>query len=459
MYKIIFWLLLPFCVFSQEKPSDSVFVKIINPKTTRVVLYGAEGAKQKYIGYDDATDGNFSVAIDAGTPKGVLRLVYDQKEMNYLDFLYTGSSVRLEFDNSDPQNSLRFTDSPVNTRYYKVLNQLANYLYLLDSLQVTYYKTKDEKQRIALVNQYGKIHGEYESFKNRFFTSEKDSMIKTLIRASVYPKPETIIDNPRDYLPYVKSHYFDNLDFQNDYLIHSPVLIDRVMDYVFYLNSSQDPGEQNRQYIAAVTDVLDRIKDDKIRAGFIKSLIQSFARDEIIVPVDYLLTEYYDKLPEGLRNDAYRYGIVHELQSAVGRTAPDFEWNTDGKPQRLSQLQGYDYYVLVFWSSTCPHCLKELPKLYDYFKDDDRVQIIMVGLETQETKDGWKSETYYYPGVIHVLGLDKWEYPPARAYNVHATPEYFVLDKDKTIIGKPYEFEDVKAFFVEELGIKKKEKE
>jgi protein-disulfide isomerase len=42
------------------------------------------------------------------------------------------------------------------------------------------------------------------------------------------------------------------------------------------------------------------------------------------------------------------------------------------------------------------------------------------------------------------LGFGKWDNEIGNSYNVTSTPTYFVLDKDKKIMAKPYDFEALK---------------
>jgi len=100
----------------------------------------------------------------------------------------------------------------------------------------------------------------------------------------------------------------------------------------------------------------------------------------------------------------------------------------------------------VFWSSTCSHCLKEIPLLQSYIKtlETGKVQVVTIGLEDKPNR--WQREILKYPEFIHVLGLGKWSFPLVQIYNVTATPTYYVLDKDKIISAKPYDFETLKKF-------------
>jgi len=434
-------------LFAQNKSElDTLKIKIDPLTTSRVVLYSAEGAQQKYISYADANDGNFKLAISKDLNKGMYRLVFDQKTMDYVDFLYLGSSFTMQFDPTKPKENPYFIDSKENTRYYKNLNAIGLKQQKLDSLQVLYFQEQDSLNINELKRKY-MIQSKELATLLKGFETEKNLIIKDLLVANTRIQPNEPIRDPENYLPFVKEHFFDSIDFNNTSLINSSVLIDKVMDYVFYLTVSRDLETQNNLYKEALTHVLDKIENSTLRAGFIQALLQSFAKEENIVLTDYLFEHYYEKLPFDIQNKDFKKTMQQELSTALGRTASDINWIEDKKPINLLSIENYDHYIIVFWSTTCSHCMKEIPQLYEYTKDNTKIKVIAIGMETDESKGSWKSETYYYPEITHVLGLGKWENPIARKYNVVATPSYFVLDADKKIIDKPYELVDLKVFF------------
>jgi len=61
----------------------------------------------------------------------------------------------------------------------------------------------------------------------------------------------------------------------------------------------------------------------------------------------------------------------------------------------------------------------------------------------------WNNEISYYSEFIHVYGEGKWDNPIGDNYGVTATPTYFLLNKDKRIISKPYDFEALKKYLEE----------
>ena len=115
----------------------------------------------------------------------------------------------------------------------------------------------------------------------------------------------------------------------------------------------------------------------------------------------------------------------------------------------ISSLNDTPNYILVFWSTSCSHCLREIPELYSYSKTKSNLKVVAFALEN----DAFIWETYSkanLKGWHNVLGLNKWENKTARTYQINATPSYFILDKNKKIIAKPDTIEDVKTF-VEKL--------
>ncbi|NNL16765.1 MAG: TlpA family protein disulfide reductase, partial [Flavobacteriaceae bacterium] len=116
---------------------------------------------------------------------------------------------------------------------------------------------------------------------------------------------------------------------------------------------------------------------------------------------------------------------------------------------KVSELESHKRYIVLFWSSSCSHCLEDLPKLKKHIaalKEGD-TKVIAIGMEDEPYN--WNNEILYYPDFIHIYGEGKWDNPIGDAYGVAATPTYFVLDKDKKIIAKPYDFEALKAYLDE----------
>lgn len=106
-----------------------------------------------------------------------------------------------------------------------------------------------------------------------------------------------------------------------------------------------------------------------------------------------------------------------------------------------------DYVILVFWDPTCGHCQTEIPRINRLHKNDWKNfnhSIYVVNINT-EVKTEWEK-------FISTHDLNSWNHvSPAKVvrgnyaqedvdyqtlYNIEQTPVFYLLDKDKIIIGK-----------------------
>ena len=128
----------------------------------------------------------------------------------------------------------------------------------------------------------------------------------------------------------------------------------------------------------------------------------------------------------------------------LGAIAPEIKWQKNGIQLSLKSLEGAENYIIVFWSSTCSHCLRELPALHDELKSNQNVKVVAVGLEDDDIT--WKQESARMPHFEHAISLGKWESEYADLYAIDKTPSYFILDKDKKIIAKPENDKEIVEF-------------
>lgn len=176
-----------------------------------------------------------------------------------------------------------------------------------------------------------------------------------------------------------------------------------------------------------------------VKVTMLQMVWQRFTELENEVMANYITDNYLLDLVKQLNYEQLVEVLESYKNNSVGNKAQDFEipeFKTEGATT-LYDLNTAQQYLLVFWSSTCSHCLEELPKVKTLVPKS--TQVIAISLEDES--ENWQKEIKNYPNFIHVLGLEKWNNAIVKAYNVNATPTYILLDKDKTIIAKPYDLE------------------
>lgn len=142
-------------------------------------------------------------------------------------------------------------------------------------------------------------------------------------------------------------------------------------------------------------------------------------------------------------NDRLSSTITINDKTNIGAT---FENHTFTMPSNTNAKTIYDVKadkkVIVFWSSTCSHCEKELPQFIPYYNQMKSKNIEIIGLSLDADKNAYNSKALAYPW-INDTELRGWYSSFNEKYNIHATPTFFVLDKANKIIAKPEHVNDV----------------
>ncbi|MGJ8744314.1 TlpA family protein disulfide reductase [Polaribacter sp.] len=426
------------------------------PKSDWVILYKIEGAKQLFVknttikidtittGGKNEIVGNFEFTLPENANIGAYRATYKLEGVGFVDLFYNKENVSFVFNPEKPTETLTFLESDVNILYKEYLTEIYNTQQALDAVQLSLFQNPD----LNLERKYRKAYENVNKVQAKYVSASKDTYIYPFVTASSkYNLPE-ITTSSAAYLNNVTNTFFDNIDFTNKTLLNSSFLVDRITDFIFYLNGSDDFKTQQNLYKNAIEKVLSKIKEPHFRKDVISFLITQFNGSKNIEIVDYLFKNYYNKLPETIQDNKFKKEIVANLAAEVGRIAPNFSWTENKKYMSLSSLDESDNYLLIFWSTTCSHCLNEIPQVYNFLKDNTAVKVVAFAMENDEL--GFNVYKEKFLGWHHVLGLNKWENKTSRTYNINATPSYFILDADKKIIAKPETIEELKELLSKE---------
>ena len=420
----------------------------VNEDFKWMALYQLKGSKQVYIDNVILENGKFSIEIPENTPVGMYRLRYKMDNESFVDFIYTNENVEVQIDASNASESVKFLTSEENILYANYLNETTELKEQLSAIQYSYFSLKTEDEKNSSAKLYEIYLLKYTETQQQFEENSVGKLANHFIKAGKKYYASHLIENPQEYLNSEKSHFFEYINFQDETLINSTFISQNVLDYVFYLNVSEDIEVQNMLYKNAINEVFDKLNDNnQLKSELVTSLLYAFSNIENLTIVDYIQENYYDTLPTEYKNDADIKTLLEHLKTAIGRTAPDFSWEENGKTKSLHQINGAETYILVFWSTSCSHCLNEIPKLYDYLKENTKVHVIGIALENNATE--FNKYKVKLENWTNVLGLGKWENPIAINYSIVSTPTYFILDANKIIVAKPELFEDVKAYFEE----------
>ncbi|MDH7912245.1 TlpA disulfide reductase family protein [Winogradskyella sp. SYSU M77433] len=428
MKKFIFLIVvLPFVAFSQNikgtfSPAEDY---------TYAFLYRATPDGANYIERGKMNDsGSFEITLDSTAKPGIYKIVYAiPPEENNFDFIYDGNET-VDFSFSQDEG-IEFKESLEN----KLWN---SYLKSMDMVNQTIsnYYTKQGTDKAA----FKAIFKTLKETQSAYEESAVGKMVLNFIKANK-PYIPSDYEDISTYSKNLKSHFFKNVDFSSELLQSSTFLTDRVSGYVF--NMIENPS--NEDYKSLVDDVAKAISDNdlEIKTSLLEMLWQNFLTLENNDMANYITDNYLLDLANKTNNKALAETITSFKNTSIGTKAPNFEISADGNNTSLHDLKGSDYYLLIFWSSGCGHCLNELPKVKAILANNAQIKVVAFGLE--DSKGKWSSAIKDYPDFIHTIGLEKWDNPIVTTYGISATPTYFLLDTNKIIKAKPYDYEELEV--------------
>ena len=422
-----------------------------------VILYKIEGAKQNFVANttikldtviisgEKQILGKFSFELPGTAAPGAYRATYRNTGAGFVDFFFNKENVEFVFNPKfSDQSAVVFTSSRENKLYSEYLQAYNAVQKKIDSYQASYIETEDKSTKKA----YKKEVKELEDVQKTYENKSEGMLVNSFIKASHRYNSYNPQDNLKDYLSATSENFFEYVDFKNEDLFNSSFLIDKISDYVFYLNYSEDKEVQQELIKESIKNVMKKISSDKLEKAVTYYLISALTDKRNGPAVDWMFEEYFDELPDEDQDAEFKKEKLDILLATVGRVAPDFSWEENGQEFKLSTLNDGEKYLLVFWSTGCPHCVKEIPELYKFMQSHKEVSVISFGIEHDATE--WTEFVKSLPEWHNAIGTHpeyKFDNETVRKYNLLGTPSYFVLDKDKKIIAMPDHEEDVEKYF------------
>ena len=260
-------------------------------------------------------------------------------------------------------------------------------------------------------------------------------------------------------MSYVKAHYFDNIDLTDTRLIRTPIFQQKVENY-FTRSLIQIPDTVAD---AAIT-VIEKCRSSNEMFRYLLPTIFNMVNESKIMGMDaamvaiaekYYLVGAADWASEEFLADL-RKRVTELKPNLVGQRAYDLKMeNPNGEFFRLYEVNA-SITILVFFEPNCSHCKKEIPILYkDVFLKYRDFGVKFFAVYSQVDKEEWTQFIDEHALYDWINVYDPYQQTRFRQYyDVKTTPMIYILDKDKKIIGKRIDTEQLPGFLDHILGIK-----
>ena len=424
-------------------------------------------ADKQYIQDTAKADGNGQLVFK-GKEKlkgGIYLLVLPKKR--YFDLLIDQvQNFTMETDTADFVQNMKIKGSEDNKNFYEYLKYIAKKQKEIEPWREASKKSKNNKDSLKLISdKINTIDKEVKLYKTNFIKQHPQCLESQIFKAMSEPEiPETPkLKNGRPdstfAYKYLRSHYWDSYDFSDDRLLRTPLLYNKLKNYMNNL-------------IYPVPDSLN------VAADFI--IEKARLNKEVFKYVVYWVTYTYETsqimgMDAVFEHMAEKYYMTHQAfwvdstqlakitQRAltikpilIGKYAP----NLTLKDSSLMDVTMYDvrskYTILYFWDYGCSHCKIVTPKLLDWYHkvhESKGVQVFAIGTETNAEE--WKK--YIKEHKLDWINVFDPTYQTGfkKTYDIYSTPVIYVLDENKKIIAKRLDVEQLDGL-IEHLSNQKK---
>jgi len=119
--------------------------------------------------------------------------------------------------------------------------------------------------------------------------------------------------------------------------------------------------------------------------------------------------------------------------SQAGRPAPEFSFELNGKPAKLSDLRG-KVVVLNFWATWCPPCVTEMPSLNRLHAQIAPMGAMVLGVSVDVDEAAYNR--FLLDNQIHFPNHREPSSGIAATYGSSMYPETYIIGKDGKITRK-----------------------
>lgn len=415
----------------------------------------------KYI-HDTLTfnaNGEALIQDTATIPTGVYLLAFPSLNLTYFELvLGEEQSFSMETDTADLVGSMKVKNSLENKVFYDNLKYMVSVGEIaaklrseLEGKEAESDEYKNIQSELVKIDDGIKTHRKkvVKEHPNLFYTKLIQMMMDVDLPENPNPSDSSFAYN------YYQKHYFDMVDLTDDRLIRTPVLKNKIMRFLDYF-TIPIPDSIN----LATDKILAETQDNYDMFQFtLSSIFNKYAKSNIMSHESvyvYLAEKYYadanlvDWVTEEQR-DKIMDVVRRKKPTCLGCEAPNIIiQDYDTTVQKLHDVASQnDYTILVFWNSGCGHCKKEMPLLKEFYEDEIKQlgKIKIFAITTELEYDDWtnfiEENDLIQDGWIHAI--DQYGQNIFRVkYDVQSTPIVIILDKDKKILAKKINIEDIK---------------
>lgn len=429
------------CGAGESSPTDDRNARI------EIQATGAPAGQALLLGfYMSQTFRVDSAAVDASgrlvfeNPEGYdpgLFYVLFSDQSNFQFLIGDDQEFSLTTELSDPVATMQIEGSTENELLYDNLRFETSYQ---PRFQGIAFQLQEDPENADLLAQRETLLAERQEHLQELFDRAPNSLFTTYKRAGQNPEVRTELPQEAQIWHY-RNDFFDNVDFSDPRLLHTPVIYNKLNRYMTELTLQQADS-----IIVAADALLQQVLDEPEYFQFFANWIavtyepgQSNIMDPDAVFV-HLVNNYFTYERSVWADSAETYALQLRAEemanSLVGQQAPNVTApDPSGQPRTLYDLEA-PYLVVFMYNPSCDHCREQAPVLNQMYRaqgEPKTFDVYAIALDTEPQE--WKQFIQQF-GMPFTNVFDPSNRAIYKQYYVDNTPEVYVLNPDRKIIAK-----------------------
>lgn len=314
-----------------------------------------------------------------------------------------------------------------------------------------------EKERIKLAKQYKQAYNKVDELTNQQIQEHDGSWFASFVKASRRVSPLYLVpennDQYRENKKFMRDHYFDNIDFTDGRLWNTNFFVSMLDNYLTELIPQHPDTIAKEECLLVEKTAHDGEAFEKMLSHLYNQASTSHAMGMENVWAKLAEEYIFDKNLNWIDSIQYNnmmasyYLIQH---NRIGMQALDLKLESiNGDTIHTNDIES-DFTLLYFYSTDCGYCHKEIPLLrndfYPKYKDKG-FKVILVNLS--RNVEAWKE--FVEKNDLDIEGWYNVHDPKYQSeywlkYDTSATPSLYLMDKNKTIMAKKLNIENLNLY-------------
>lgn len=251
--------------------------------------------------------------------------------------------------------------------------------------------------------------------------------------------PDGSLNTPLQVYLY-RTQFWDNVDFSDNRLLYTPVIYNKLNRYITEL-TPQNPDSINSAASFLINKVLNYPEYFKYFANWIALQYdpeKTTLMDPQAVFVHMIQNFFtYDRAFWSDSTEIYALQLrAYEMAaSLVGKKGPDVQAaDPDGRMRSISEIKA-PYVVVYMYDPNCDQCAIQTPKLVRFYNQWKSRGVEVFGIVLNTDLSEWKNYIAKN-GITWINVFDPTNKAIYAKYYVDHTPEIYVLNPERIIIGK-----------------------